>query len=170
MAVAHSTKKPKLYQWLAVECFSCVQRCVKYLNATSTSAMSSLKSGGFLRLVPRKVLWQHRAMIEFHTRPEGHSDIAHSPLLRAALLALRYAQEHGAIGLTKAIAFKCVLMHWAVEHFDWPRKSAEEMFCYSKVSNEYELRCTSWRGGCALVVAQNLKASSIFGWALQRQF
>ena len=43
-----------------------------------------------------------------------------SPLLRAGLLTLRYAQENGAIGLTKTMAFKHVFVHWAVENFAWP--------------------------------------------------
>ena len=77
-------------------------------------------------------------MIAFRSLPDDHPDLARSPLLRAALLTLRYAQEHGAIGLTKTLAFKRVFVHWAVEHFDWPGKSAEEMFRYSKVINEYE--------------------------------
>jgi hypothetical protein len=49
-------------------------------------------------------------MIEFRTLPDDHSDLAHSPLLRAALLTLRYVQEHGAIGLTKTMAFKRVFV------------------------------------------------------------
>jgi hypothetical protein len=57
-------------------------------------------------------------MIEFRTLPDAHSDLARAPLLRAALLTLRYAQEHGDIGLTKTMAFKRVFLHWAVEHFD----------------------------------------------------
>jgi hypothetical protein len=77
-------------------------------------------------------------MIEFRTLPDDHSDLAHSPLLRAALLTLRYAHDHGAIGLTQTKAFKRVFVHWAVENFDWPGKSAEEMFRYSKVINEFE--------------------------------
>jgi len=70
--------------------------------------------------------------------PDDHPDLAHSPLLRAALLTLRYAQDHGAIGLTKTNAFRRIFVRWAVENFDWPGKSAEEMFRYSKVINEYE--------------------------------
>ena len=89
-------------------------------------------------LAPRRILWQHRAMIEFRTLPNDHPELAASPLLRAGLLTLRYAQEHGAIGLTKNLAFKRVFVHWAVENFEWPGKSAEEMFQYSKVINEYE--------------------------------
>src|SRR6056297_3871813 len=83
-------------------------------------------------------LWQHPVMIEFRTLADDHPDLAHSPLLRAALLTLQYAQEHGAIGLTKTNAFKRVFVHWAVEHFEWTGKSAEEMFRYNKVINEYE--------------------------------
>lgn len=83
-------------------------------------------------------LWQHLGMIEFRTLADGHPDLAHSPLLRGALLTLQYAQKHGSIGLTKTKAFKRVFVHWAVEHFDWPGKCAEEMFRYHRVINEYE--------------------------------
>lgn len=77
-------------------------------------------------------------MIEFRTLPDDHPDLGHSPLLRGALLTLQYTQQHGAIGLTKAKAFKRVFVHWAVEHFDWPGKSAEETFRFNKVVNEFE--------------------------------
>ena len=83
-------------------------------------------------------LWQHPVMIKFRTLADGHPDLAHSPLFRGALLTMQYAQKHGSIGLTKTKAFKRVFVHWAVEHFDWPGKSAEEMFRYNKVINEYE--------------------------------
>ena len=98
----------------------------------------AIKRVAVLILASRNALWQHRAMIEFHTLPDDHPDLAHSPMLRAALLTLRYAQDHGAIGLTKTKAFKRVFVHWAVMNFDWPGKSAEEMFRYSKVISEYE--------------------------------
>lgn len=71
-------------------------------------------------------------MIEFRTLHDHHPDLAHSPMLRAALLTLRYAHERGAIGLIKTKAFKRVFVHWAVENFAWPGKSAEEMLRYSK--------------------------------------
>lgn len=77
-------------------------------------------------------------MITFRPLSDDHPDLAHSPLLRAALLTLQYTQEHGAIGLTQTKAYKRVFVHWAVEHFDWTRSSAEEIFCYNKVVNEYE--------------------------------
>ena len=83
-------------------------------------------------------MWQHRAIVEFRTLSDDHPELPASPLLRAGLLTLRYAQEHDAIGLTKTLAFKRVFVHWAVENFEWPGKSAEEMFQYSKVINEYE--------------------------------
>ncbi|MGX0978700.1 hypothetical protein ACSSVY_004440 [Roseovarius sp. MBR-51] len=65
-----------------------------------------------MSLARPKSLWQHLAMIEFRTLPDDHPALAHSPLLRAALLTLRYAQDHGAIGLTKTKAFKRVFVHW----------------------------------------------------------
>lgn len=86
----------------------------------------------------RKVLWQPHTMIVFRALPNDHPDLAHSPLLRGALLMLQYTQEHGAIGLTKTNAFKRVFVHWAVQNFDWPGKSAEEVFCYNKLVNEFE--------------------------------
>ena len=92
----------------------------------------------FCVLASGKALWQHRAMIAFRTPADDHPDLAHSALLRAAMLTLQYAAEHGAIGLTQAKAFKRVFVHWAVEHFDWPGHGAEEMFRFSKVINEYE--------------------------------
>ena len=77
-------------------------------------------------------------MIEFRTLSDDHPDSAHSPLLRGALMTLQYALENGSIGLTKTKAFKRVFVHWAVENFDWPGKSAEETFRYNKVVNEFE--------------------------------
>ena len=77
-------------------------------------------------------------MIEFRTLADDHPDLRHSPLVRAALLTLQYAQEQGAIGLTQTKAFKRVFVHWAVEHFDWPGHGADEMYRYNKVINEFE--------------------------------
>ena len=77
-------------------------------------------------------------MIAFRPLVDDHPDLTQSPMLRAAVLTLQYAQQHGAIGLTKTKAFKRVFVHWAVEAFAWPGKSAAEMFRYSKVINEFE--------------------------------
>lgn len=77
-------------------------------------------------------------MIEFKTLPDDHPDLVHSPLLRAAVLTLKYTKKHGSIGLTQTKAFKRVFVHWAVENFNWPGSSAEFMFKYNKVINEFE--------------------------------
>ena len=71
-----------------------------------------------LHLVPRKIPWQHPDMITFRPLSDDDPALAYSPLLRAALLTLQYAQDHGAIELTRTKAFKRVFVHWAVEHFD----------------------------------------------------
>ena len=110
----------------------------KHINATSTFDESSRNVEDLLILDPAEASWQHHVMIEFRTLSNDHPDLAHSPLLSAALLTLQYTQDHGSIGLTKTTAFKRVFVHWAVEHFEWPGKSSEEMFRYSKVINEYE--------------------------------
>lgn len=77
-------------------------------------------------------------MIEFRTLPDDHPDLMLSPIFRGALLTLRYAQEHGAIGLTATKAFKRDFVHWAVSHFQWPGKPAEEVFRYQRFVNEAE--------------------------------
>lgn len=68
--------------------------------------------------------------------PDDHPNLQYSPLLRAAVLTLNYALEHGAIPITKTKAFKRVFVHWAVEHFEWPDHSLEEMQRYHKVINQ----------------------------------
>ena len=57
-------------------------------------------------------------MIVVRPLSDDHPDLAHSPLLRAALLTLQYAQDHGTIGLTKTKAFKRVFVHWAASNRD----------------------------------------------------
>lgn len=77
-------------------------------------------------------------MIDFRQLPDDHPDLKHSPLLRAAVLTLQYAEDKGPIGLTQTKAFKRTFVKWAAEHFDWPGMSAEELFRYNKVLNEYD--------------------------------
>ncbi len=77
-------------------------------------------------------------MIEFRELPDDHADLEHPPLLRSALLTLKYVKNNGPIGLTQTKAFKRVFVHWAVENFEWPGVNAEELFRYNKVLNEYE--------------------------------
>ena len=77
-------------------------------------------------------------MIEFRVLPNDNAVMAHSPLLRAALLILQYIQNNGSIPLTPSKAFKRVFVHWAAEHFDWPNMSYDELFSVNKVLNEYD--------------------------------
>lgn len=77
-------------------------------------------------------------MIEFNVLPDDHPDLAYSPLLRAALLTLQFAEDNGGVGLTQTKAFKRTFVKWAANHFDWPGMSSEELFRYSKVLNEYD--------------------------------
>jgi hypothetical protein len=77
-------------------------------------------------------------MIKFRKLSDDHPDLNHSPLLRAAILTLRYVQDHGPISLTKTKAFKRVFVHWAAEHFDWPGRGHEDLLRTHKVLNEYD--------------------------------
>ncbi len=77
-------------------------------------------------------------MIEFHQLPNEHPDLECSPLLKAACLTLQYTEDNGSIGLTQTKAFKRTFVNWAAEQFDWPGMSAEELFRYKKVLNEYD--------------------------------
>lgn len=77
-------------------------------------------------------------MIAFRQLPDDHPDLSYSPLLRAAVLTLQRAEDKGGIPLTKTKAFKRSFVKWAAEHFDWPGASAEELFRFSKVLNEYD--------------------------------
>jgi hypothetical protein len=71
-----------------------------------------------LHLDAPKIPCQDCAMIDVRPLSDDHPDLAHSPLLRAALLTLQYAQDHGTIGLTKTKAFKRVFVHWAASNRD----------------------------------------------------
>lgn len=72
--------------------------------------------------------------IALHTQVRPTLDLRRpSAMLRGALLTLQYA-----LGLTKTKAFRRHFVNWAVEHFDWPGKSAKVMFRYNKVIIEYE--------------------------------
>ena len=107
-------------------------------DAMAQERWRSLEARAPSALALRYPLWQHPSMIAFSPLPDDHPDLAHSPMLRAARLTLQYAHEHGSIGLTKTKAFKRVFVHWAIEAFDWPGRSAQEMFRYNKVINEFE--------------------------------
>ncbi|WP_425466266.1 hypothetical protein [Ostreiculturibacter nitratireducens] len=79
-----------------------------------------------------------KVMSYFRDLSDDCPDLSYSPLLRAARLTLKYAQDHGAIGLTKTGAFKRVFVHWAAKHFDWPGMSKDQLLELNKVLNEYD--------------------------------
>lgn len=79
-------------------------------------------------------------MIEFRDLPDDHPDLQHSPLLRGALLTLKYAREHGPIPITKTKAFKRSFVYWAAEHFAWPDRNLEDLLRYQKVLNEQDFQ------------------------------
>lgn len=71
-----------------------------------------------------------------------HADVdfmEQSPLLRGLVLTLRYAEEHGGIGLTKSDAMNRKFVHWAAAAFNWPGHTPEELFVVNKVLNEHDL-------------------------------
>ncbi|WP_424179075.1 hypothetical protein [Yoonia sp. TsM2_T14_4] len=77
-------------------------------------------------------------MIEFRTLPDDCPDLQHSPLLRAALLTLNYAREHGPIPLTKSRVLQRVFVRWAAEHFAWPEQGIDQLLCNQKLVNEQD--------------------------------
>jgi hypothetical protein len=52
------------------------------------------------------------------------------------MLTLKYIGVHGGIGLTKNGAFNRKFVTWAVDEFQWPRYTAEELYVINKVLNE----------------------------------
>ena len=77
-------------------------------------------------------------MIAFNSSIPDDLVMAHSPLARGIALTLRYANEHGGIGLTPSKAFKRVFVHWAAAMFDWPGYSEEDLFAINKVLDEMD--------------------------------
>lgn len=65
--------------------------------------------------------------------------LAHSPLVRGLVLSMSYADEQGAIGLTKSGGMNRKFVHWAAERFDWPGYSRDELFLVNKVLNEVDM-------------------------------
>lgn len=115
--------------------------CVGHLPRSWVIPRVKRRVAGALRLLlnPRQHHLPRRAsMISFRSLPDDHPDLTASPLLRGAILTLRFGLEHDGIGLTATKAFKRDFVHWAVEHFDWPGKPAAEVFRFQKFINEAE--------------------------------
>lgn len=62
--------------------------------------------------------------------------LAGSRLCVGAMKTLTYIQEHGCIGLTKNGAFNRKFVMWAVDEFQWPHYTAEDLYAINKVLNE----------------------------------
>ena len=77
-------------------------------------------------------------MIPFKPITGDEPALEHSPLLKAALLTLRYIQENGPIGLTPSKALKRYFVQWAAEAFNWPHYSASDLYQLNKVLNELD--------------------------------
>jgi hypothetical protein len=66
----------------------------------------------------------------------SQGELAGSRLCVGAMKTLTYVQENGAIGLTKKGAFNRKFVTWAVDEFQWPRYTAEDLYAINKVLNE----------------------------------
>ena len=64
------------------------------------------------------------------------AELAGSRLCMAAMTTLQHIAEHAGIGLTKSKAFNRKFVTWAVDQFNWPRYTAEELYIVNKVLNE----------------------------------
>jgi len=75
-------------------------------------------------------------MIDFRPIDSDDAALAHSPLLRAALLTVSYIDENGPITLTGSGALKRYFVEWAAAAFAWPYYTASDLFAVNKVLNE----------------------------------
>ncbi|MDV7144750.1 hypothetical protein R3X27_18875 [Tropicimonas sp. TH_r6] len=75
-------------------------------------------------------------MITFNEIHDDQPELDNSPLLRGAEAIFCYFEEHGPIGLTKAMAFKRDFVTWAVPRMGWPGYSEAELYAVNKVLNE----------------------------------
>ncbi len=66
----------------------------------------------------------------------GADALAGSRLCVAAMKTLTYIRDRGGIGLTKNGAFNRKFVTWAVDEFQWPRYTAEDLYAINKVLNE----------------------------------
>ena len=57
----------------------------------------------------------------------------------SAMMVLEYLQQEGAIGLTKSGTFQRKFVNWAVDRFEWPDYTAQELYQLNKVLNEDDI-------------------------------
>ena len=81
---------------------------------------------------------QNPIMIPFKSISDNDPALAHSPMLKAALLTLGYIEANGPIGLTPSKALKRYFVDWAAQEFAWPHYTAPELYEMNKVLNEQD--------------------------------
>lgn len=64
------------------------------------------------------------------------AELSGSRLCTAAAMTLKYLEVHRGIGLTKNGAFNRKFVTWAVDEFQWPEFTAQELYAINKVLNE----------------------------------
>jgi hypothetical protein len=62
--------------------------------------------------------------------------LAGSILHAGAMKTLTYIRDRGSIGLTKNGAFNRKFVTWAVDEFQWPRYTADDLYAINKILNE----------------------------------
>lgn len=77
-------------------------------------------------------------MTKLNTPADGDPALDQSRLLHALRQTIRYADEHGGIGLTQTKAFNRKFAHWAAENFDWPDYCTDKLLSIQKVLNEWD--------------------------------
>lgn len=75
-------------------------------------------------------------MLPFNEIGDDDAALAHSPVLRAALLTFEFIETKGQIELTKGKALKRYFVTWAAEAFAWPHFTADDLYAVNRVLNE----------------------------------
>jgi len=80
----------------------------------------------------------------------SETDLAGSRLCLAAMATLRHLAANDGIALTKSGAFNRKFIVWAVDQFQWPHYTAEELYVVNKVLNEDDVLPLSYLHGLLL--------------------
>ena len=72
------------------------------------------------------------------------AELTDSRLCVAGMKTLAHMREHGGIKLTKAGAFNRRFVVWAVDEFQWPGYTADELYRFNKVLNEDDVMPLSY--------------------------
>lgn len=77
-------------------------------------------------------------MIEFKSIRHDELVIAHSLLVASILKLAIYCERNSDIELTPGKAFKRKFVNWAVDEFNWPRYTVDDLSVVNKVVNEMD--------------------------------